>query len=165
MLTDEVIDKLSSYYGKAIRDNKNGTMKEMQDAIWASYYHISTNDVSYHHFCPKGTESWCFYRRATAQGLPESVKDHRKKNLFLAKIPPEKLQYIKLVYKDLANPTLLKRCLKGATHNPNESLHSKVWSKCHKIKFYSHMRVKFLVQHSALEHTSVMKQEASCYIS
>ena len=61
-------------------------------------------------------------------------------------------QYIKSVYKDLGNPNLLKRCLKGATQNPNESLHSKVWNKCQKIKFYSRLRVMFLVQHSALEH-------------
>lgn len=39
------------------------------------------------------------------------------------------------IYKDLGNPSLLRRCLKGATQNPNESLHSMVWIKCHKVKF------------------------------
>ncbi|KAK8384226.1 hypothetical protein O3P69_009164 [Scylla paramamosain] len=56
-------------------------------------------------------------------------------NLYLAKIPYEKLEYIKLVYRDLTAPHLLQRCLRGRTQNPNESLHSKVWQKCPKVKF------------------------------
>ena len=153
MLTDDVIDRLSSYYGKAIKDNKNRTVKEMQGAVWSSYYHlISNNQQHYHQLCPQGQDSWCFYRRAIALELPESAKDHDKKKLFLAKILKEKLEYIKSVYRDLGNPNLFKRCLKGATQKPNESLHSKVWGKCHKIKFYSRLRVSILVQHSALEH-------------
>ena len=42
MLTDDVIDKLSSYYGKAIRDNTSGTVQSIQGAVWASYYHPIT---------------------------------------------------------------------------------------------------------------------------
>ena len=106
--------------------------------------------MSYHHFCPKGENSWCFYHRALQ--LPESAKDHDRKKLFLAKIPKEKLELIKGVYKDLGNPALLKRCLKGATQNPNESLHLKVWTKCPKIKFHGLFRVRFLVRQTALEH-------------
>lgn len=40
MLTDEVIDKLSLYYGKAIR-KKHGSVKDMQRAVWVSYYHLT----------------------------------------------------------------------------------------------------------------------------
>lgn len=152
MLTDEVIDKLSAYYGKAIR-GKHGTVKEMQKAVWASYFHLtSKNEDHCHALCPKGEESWCFYNRAIALGLPESEKDHIKKNLYRAKIPQAKLEYIKEVYRDLGNPDLLKRCLRGATQNPNESLHSKVWNKCPKIKFYGRLRVLFLVQYTSLAH-------------
>lgn len=130
MLTDDVIDKLSSYYGKAIRANKNGIAGAMQGAVWASNYQlISTNQEPYHHFCPKGANSWCFFNRAIALELPESARDHEKKKLFLAKIPKEKLKYIEAVYRDLGNPNLLKRCLKGATQSANESLYSKVWIK------------------------------------
>lgn len=125
----------------------------MQHAIWATYFHLtSTNNQHYHQFCPKGEDSWCFYHRATALQLPEEAKDHDKKRLYLAKIPKEKLQYIKSVYKDLANPHLLKRCLKGATQNPNESIHAKVWNRCSKAKFCGHARLLFIVKHTAVEH-------------
>lgn len=152
-LTDDIIDKLSSYYGKAIRDNSQGNVHDMQRAIWATYYHLSaTNKEHYHQCCPKGEDSWCFFNRADALKLPESEKDHKKKKLYLAKIPKEKLQYIKGVYKDLADPALLQRCLKGATQNPNESIHAKVWNKCSKAKFCGRMRLQFISRLTALEH-------------
>lgn len=153
MLTDDVIYKLSSYYGKAIRDHAHGTVQAMQRAIWATYFHLTSNNKEhYHQCCPKGEDSWCFYNRATALQLPEEAKDHEKKKLYLAKIPKEKLQYIKAVYKDLANPNLLKRCLKGATQNPNESIHAKVWNRCSKAKFCGHARLLFIVKHTGVEH-------------
>ena len=153
MLTDDVIDKLSSYYGKAIRDNVGGRVKTMEDSVWASFHHISsTNDNPKHHLCPKGEKSWCFYQRAVALQLPDSAKDHTAKKLFLAKIPLDKLELIENVYRDLGNPDLLKRCLKGATQNPKESLHSKVWNKCPKTRYHGLYRVTFLVRLTAIEH-------------
>ena len=153
MLTDNIIDKLSSYYGKAIRDNAHGNVRDMQHAIWASYYHLTaTNEEHFHQCCPKGEDSWCFFNRANALQLPESEKDHKKKNLYLAKIPKEKLEYLRAVYKDLANPSLLNRCLKGATQNPNESIHSRVWNKCSKAKFCGRMRLHFIAKLTALEN-------------
>lgn len=62
------------------------------------------------------------------------------------------MEFIKSVYRDLGNPNLLKRCLNVATQNLNESLHSKVWIKRQKVKFYGLSRVTLLVQHTALDH-------------
>lgn len=69
-LTDAVIDKLQNYYGAAIRNNI-GKLKEMQDAIWASYYHCISGPSSeslkvQHKFCPTGKTSWCRYQQDVA---------------------------------------------------------------------------------------------------
>lgn len=116
MLTEKVIEKLSSYYSKAIRDHTNGTITYMQHAIWASFYHLSaTNQEPHHQFSLKGDNSWCFFNRASSKQLRASAKGHDDMNLYLASIPREKLQYIKNVYKYLANRDMLKRCLKGTS--------------------------------------------------
>ena len=60
--------------------------------------------------------------------------------------------YIRTVYKDLIAPSLLDRCLKGKTQNPNESLHSKLWAKCPKAKFAGRFRVAFVCRVTVLEH-------------
>lgn len=38
-LTDAVVDKIQTYYGYAIRNNKDNT-KNIINAIWAIYYHM-----------------------------------------------------------------------------------------------------------------------------
>ncbi|KAH7947934.1 hypothetical protein HPB52_017116 [Rhipicephalus sanguineus] len=58
-LTGELITKLSSYYGWALKSHK-GDVKAMHKAVMATYYHITSNDVtSNHSLCPEGPESWC----------------------------------------------------------------------------------------------------------
>lgn len=148
-LTDDIIDKLSRYYGKAIRDNVNNTYQEMKAAILASYWHLcSTDKTPTHQFCPKDADSWCFYNRAKAR--KETPQTHAQKNLYLAKLPLEKLTLIRGVYKDLVEENLLKRCLKGFTQNPNESLHSKLWSKASKTKHAGRFRIAFFGQSHCL---------------
>ena len=44
-LTGAVIDQLSTYYGKAIRANKN-SVEDMTKAIWATYYHKTSTDAN-----------------------------------------------------------------------------------------------------------------------
>lgn len=122
MLTDQAIDCLCSYYGKAIRDNVGTDYVTMKKAIWATYFHLtSTDKAPAHQFCPHSTNSWCFYNRAKA--LNQKPKTHSSKNLFLSRISSDNLEYIKGIYRDLAVPELLRRCLKGKSQNLNESLH------------------------------------------
>ena len=150
-LTDDIINKLSSYYGKAIRDNVGKTYQEMKAAVFASYWHLcSTEEKPTHHFCPKDADSWCFYNRAKARN--ETTQSHAEKNLYLAKLPLEKLELIRGVYKDLVEEKLLKRCLQGFTQNPNESLHSKLWSKASKTKHAGRFRITFLSRVTVLQH-------------
>ena len=42
-LTDNVIDSMQVYYGKSIRNNTY-SVKAMQDAIWAIWYHMRYTD-------------------------------------------------------------------------------------------------------------------------
>ncbi|GFS68309.1 uncharacterized protein TNCV_5029031 [Trichonephila clavipes] len=39
------------------------------------------------------------------------------------------------VFRDLANPELLKKCLHGGTQNPNESVNIVIWSRVPKKTF------------------------------
>jgi hypothetical protein len=42
----------------------------------------------------------------------------------------------------LTNPSLLKRCLRGATQNANESLNSVVWSILPKVKYHGYRSIR-----------------------
>jgi len=65
-LTGKLVDKLSVYYGLAIRRNYN-SVESMKQAIWATFYHYSSTDNQpQHHYCPQGSESWCSWQRAKA---------------------------------------------------------------------------------------------------
>lgn len=67
-LTDKVINELSLYYGLAIRRNPE-SVENMQNEVWATYFHkISTDSNPQHHFCPQGSSSWCKWRVAEAEG-------------------------------------------------------------------------------------------------
>lgn len=148
MLTDEIIDLLGSYYGKAICDNVGTNYETMRKAVWATFFHLtSSDDNPAHDFCPHGADSWCFFNRALAEDLTPA--SHKTKSLYLAKIPFERLDLIKSVYRDLTAPDILRKCLKGVTQNPNESLHSKIWIKC---KVARRFRVLFVTRVTVLDH-------------
>lgn len=50
-LTGKVIDKLTVYYGLAIRRNCTGTdaVQKMKNAIWATFFHYSSTDKKPQH--------------------------------------------------------------------------------------------------------------------
>ena len=47
-LTDNVTDSMQVYYGEAIR-NTTHSVKAMQDAIWAVWYHMQSTDQNPDH--------------------------------------------------------------------------------------------------------------------
>ena len=47
-------------------------------------------------------------------------------------LAPDVAEHVKEVYTRLAHVDLLKPCKLGKTQNADESLHSVMWSKCHK---------------------------------
>ena len=62
-LTPPVIDKLQNYFGVALRANCT-TVEDMQKVIWASYFHVASNEQNnYHGHCEASSTSWCQYQR------------------------------------------------------------------------------------------------------
>lgn len=108
-LTGKMIDKLTVYYGLAIRRHRD-SVENMYNAIWATYDHYSSTDNKpCHSKCPTGAESWCAWQRASANGELASYKhDYRP-------LSPDFLAAIKPVYEDLSKDTLLERCVGGFT--------------------------------------------------
>lgn len=127
-LTEDAIKNIQTYYGLAIRRNVS-SLENMKQAVWAEYFHLlSSNDDPSHGLCPKGEISWCKYNKAIAN---DESYDHDK-HLHL---PQAIMEDIKPIFRDLAAPDLLKRCLHGGTQNPNESLNSVIWSRVPKSTF------------------------------
>ncbi|GFW19194.1 uncharacterized protein TNCV_255211 [Trichonephila clavipes] len=125
-LTEAEIDRLQAYYGLAIRRNLS-SVKDMQQAIWAIFLHkLSTDEKPQHGFCPSDTDTWCKFKKA--EFLGETY--HHKNSL-----PVDVVEAMRPVFRDLANPELLKKCLHGGTQNPNESVNNVIWSRVPKKTF------------------------------
>lgn len=64
-LTQDLIKKLTNYYGMSLRDSD--TVEDVQKAIMTTYYHVtSTDEDPQHDLCPQGPKSWCQHRAAEA---------------------------------------------------------------------------------------------------
>ena len=110
----------------------------MSSAIWAGFYHsVSTNEKPQHEHCPQGPESWCWYNRERANGVPHPSRTTDQSTFLNEKVA----EHIKVVYERLSNPELLNRCLLGRTQNPNECLHSLIWSRCPKHLWSGYKRI------------------------
>lgn len=120
-LTDKMIGELTTYYGLAIRRNSN-SIEDMRKAVWATLYHKSSTDQHpQHENCPSGSDSWCQWRKAEADG---TLNEFTHKPSLNEKV----LEVIKPIYEDLTSDSLLQRCLGANTQNNNESLNSLIWT-------------------------------------
>ena len=125
-LTDKEINKMTEYYGNAIRGNSNN-LEKMRNAVWAIYFHkLSSDSKPIHNFC---LEEWCPYLQAKAEGRHLT---YRHKN----NMPEAVMSEIKPIFKDLANTALLQKCIHGYTQNANESINSVIWKFCPKTKHH-----------------------------
>lgn len=94
----------------------------MRNAIWATFNHYGSTDSNpQHHLCPKGTESWCKWQQAKAQGRLNNFRHD-----YVA-LPKTVLDVIKPIYEDLSTDKLLERCVGGYTQNSNESFNQLIW--------------------------------------
>lgn len=99
----------------------------MVNDIWALYYHKLSTDADPHHgLCPKGETSWCGYQKAVSEKRTYSHKNS---------VPVPIMEFIKPVFKSLADKELLNKCLHGKTQNPNESVNAVIWSRLPKTGF------------------------------
>ncbi|GFX75413.1 uncharacterized protein TNCV_2546841 [Trichonephila clavipes] len=71
-------------------------------------------------------DTWCKFKNAELLG--ETY--HHKNSL-----PVDVVEAMRPVFRDLANPELLKKCLHGGTQNPNESVNNVIWSRVPKKTF------------------------------
>ncbi|XP_057339915.1 uncharacterized protein LOC130677250 isoform X1 [Microplitis mediator] len=125
-LTGKLIDKLTVYYGLAIRRHCD-SIENMKSAIMATFYHYGSSDEKPNHdMCPKGEESWCSYQRAEARGELDTFSHD------YSPLPSDVLKAIKPIYEDLSNENLLSRCVGGFNQNNNESFNQLVWKICPK---------------------------------
>ena len=58
-------------------------------------------------------------------------------------LPEDIMLFIKPIFKDLANPVILHKCLRGKPQNPNESLNNVIWSIIPKRTFVNLVTLKF----------------------
>ena len=101
-------------YGSAIRAGKNDLQK-MKLGVWAIFFHkLSTDEEPQHEMC---TDT-CPYKIAQREKKPYTHKNS---------LPKAVMDTIKPVFRDLSDPDLLRKCLKGYTQNANESVNSLVW--------------------------------------
>ncbi|MBP1527417.1 MAG: hypothetical protein H9Q66_05815, partial [Spiroplasma ixodetis] len=135
-LTDAVINKIQQYYGQAIRAHTDN-VEDMKRAVWAIYFHLwSSNERPLHGLCPKGPESWCKYQKAVTSNEDYNHDQHEH-------YPDAIIHEIKPIFKDLADPELLKKCLHNSTQNANESVNSVIWTRLPKTAFVQLNTLKF----------------------
>lgn len=59
---------------------------------------------------------------------------------------------VKAVYKRLTSEDLLKRCLKGKTKNPNESLHNRIWNLWPKVPSLRKKTFEFAIAQAVVNY-------------
>ena len=86
-LTQGKITKIQNLYGCAIKDNPND-IEMMRKRIFTILFHYSlSDDYPKHVHCPPGDKSWCFWKRAVAQGKkPGTHKDHETLGVEIGKM-------------------------------------------------------------------------------
>jgi hypothetical protein len=84
------------------------------------FYKLSINEKHQNSLCSRGDDIWCKFKSCVSLGL---VCQH--KHSLLAAV----MDAIKPVFKNLVSVDLLKRCLYGTTHNPNEGVNSVIWTR------------------------------------
>ncbi|CAF3872924.1 unnamed protein product [Rotaria sordida] len=152
-MTNQMMKKLSNNYALAIREGSRlSSSKKISDALCimrrhccAAFYHYlkttDDNEEEQHKYCPKTSNTWCFYHKIKSQSNNNncSIKKQKKNQSYLDPIFREVLEpmILKLTAKQL-----LRRCLRGITQNSNESLNSVVWSILTKSKHHGFRAVR-----------------------
>ncbi|XP_077506807.1 uncharacterized protein LOC144116021 [Amblyomma americanum] len=150
-LTKALIDKLTDYYGWALRNNSNdvAAMQRAVNAVNASYYHVtSTEEEPRHDFCLEGANSWCRHKVAEASDSPQPKHKYS--------LPGYVAEAMLPVYQRLSQASLLQRCLGEKMQNASESFHSVLWSLMPK-----ELHASLIAVQTAL-HEAVLRYNAGC---
>lgn len=156
-LTGDLVNKLTAYYSWALKSH-TGDVEAMQQAVMATYHHVTSNDnVSNHSLCPMGPSSWCRQNAAAAKGEP--TPKHRYS------LPLHVCKALLPIYQRLADRKLLERCQRGKTQNSNESLHSLIWSLAPKERHASLFAVQAAVAEAVVRFNAGSLQASSQILS
>ena len=71
LISDAMIDKITSLYGLVIKNNQDLPILDIKNALVGIVKHLSANELNcqeMHEFCTKGEFSWCHYQKAIALG-------------------------------------------------------------------------------------------------
>lgn len=161
-LTDDVINSLQRHFQQNLLGYpKDGTVEGLRMTLMSNYYHSTSTDKDPRHTsCPKGKDSWCAWNADLAFGRKPK---HNPKHQYLAHLNAEQRKHVFGVYMDLTTNDLLSRCFQKRTQNANESLHSKLWLKCLKVKDAKLDRVQFNAQVTAVQHN--FGEERGCLLA
>ncbi|KAH7943117.1 hypothetical protein HPB52_005608 [Rhipicephalus sanguineus] len=96
-LTQDLIKRLTSYYGLALRSNTD--VEDMKKAVMATFHNVSSTDAEPHQeLCPSGARSWCRHRAAEAEGKPQLPHTYN--------LPNKVVEALRPVYQRLSDPQL-----------------------------------------------------------
>ncbi|KYN02057.1 hypothetical protein ALC62_07126 [Cyphomyrmex costatus] len=133
-LTNKLMIKLSIYYGLAILRNSD-SVEEMNKAVWATFFHLSSTDKNpQHSYCPQRLTSWCEYQKFKAQNQQVTFT-----------YPPafdDTATILKPIYEELSSNDLLERCLGKNNQNNNKSFNHCVWNLAPKHIFVGKMTLE-----------------------
>nr|XP_053646480.1 uncharacterized protein LOC128698309 [Cherax quadricarinatus] len=125
-LSDDNVDKLVSYFSRAIKESIGTNIETMRNAILASYFHCtSSNTEPNHNLCPTSKSSWCFYNKAIANYV--EVPSHSTMKVVVHLKPAHHEQVLR-VYKDLTEDDMMQRCLGENLVLHNENFQGRVWT-------------------------------------
>ena len=144
-LTQERVRAIQNYYGRAIKDHKHD-LDGMYEACWAVFFHYIDDDQPRHTHCAKGEGSWCWYNRQLHDGIESPVRGEHSTPL-----PKRVCEAILPVFQRLTNKALLRRCLRGATQNVNESLNQVIWTRAPKVRFAGVETIRHAAARAVLE--------------
>ena len=127
-LTDAIVDRIQTYYGYAIRNNK-GDVTAMRNAIWAIFQHVIRGPEKetlhqQHAYCPISDDTWCKYQKDKKLGSNSYNDKKCLPFIFRGELKP--------IFDRLSSDDILLSCQRGLTQNQNEALNGVVWSRCPK---------------------------------
>lgn len=128
-ITEWHVRRIQGHYGAAIRNNV-GNLEHMTAAVWSIYYHRRGDHSKCGNDCPA----------VNANDLAKA-NVHRLPNFVMDQLQP--------AFQQLADESLLKRCVHGGTQNSNEAFHHLIWERCPKTIFATLRRLQIAV-HGAI---------------
>ena len=89
-----------------------------------------------------------FYKRPVLEPFVSKIEKPKHSSMnkrLLFEESSVQYQYIQDVFTRLSDEKLLKRCLDKHNQNPNESFHSRIWSKCPKVQYFTYPMMIFSI--------------------